>query len=289
MERIIVDTDVGGDVDDAMCIAYLLAQPNCDLCGITTVSGEADRRAMIASALCNAAGQRIPIHVGASDPLVVDQRQPHAHQASRLGRWRHDREFPAADAVEFMRRVVRSHPGEITILGIGPMTNIASLFVEDPEIPGLLKRLVVMAGWFGDRTARGEIGDWNVHCDPHAAAIVYRARVGVHRSVPLDVTQDAKLSVAEFRSRFSEGPLLLVRDLVEGESAEEVWFHDPLTAATLFDEGVCAFRRGIMSVDPHDPLQGSRTRWSSIGDEHEVAVAANLDRFFAHYFSVVSN
>jgi inosine-uridine nucleoside N-ribohydrolase len=289
LEKVIVDTDVGGDIDDAMCLAYLLAQPHCELLGVTTVSGEAERRAMIASALCHAAGKRVPIHVGASEPLRVKQRQPHAHQAARLGDWPHDRSFASPDAVGFTREMVRSNPGEITLLAVGPMTNVASLFVEDPAIPRLLKRLVLMAGWFGDLTGRGEVADWNVHCDPHAAEIVYRANVSAHRSVPLDVTQHAKVSVAWFRSRFRVGALRLVRDLAEGDTGREVWFHDPLTAATLFDDRICRFERGRVSVDLDAPNGRSRTSWQAGAGDHEVAVHADLNRFFDHYFSVVSS
>jgi len=63
-ERILLDTDIGSDFDDALCLAYLLANPDCELLGITTVTGEGQRRAEMASALCEAAGRRIPIHVG---------------------------------------------------------------------------------------------------------------------------------------------------------------------------------------------------------------------------------
>ena len=63
--KLLLDTDIGSDIDDAVCLAYLLAQPACDLLGITTVSGEADHRAMLASALCRVAGRDVPIFPGA--------------------------------------------------------------------------------------------------------------------------------------------------------------------------------------------------------------------------------
>ena len=98
MEHLVIDTDIGGDLDDALCLAYLLAHPHCEICGITTVGGEPERRAMIASALCAAAGKRVPIYSGAAQPLTVKQRQPRAHQAEQLGRWPHQREFPVNEA-----------------------------------------------------------------------------------------------------------------------------------------------------------------------------------------------
>lgn len=286
MEPLILDTDIGSDLDDALCLAYLLAHPRCELCGITTVSGEPDRRAMIASALCTAAGRSVPIHPGTAQPLVVEQRQPRAHQAALLGRWPHEREFPGTDAVGFIRGMVRSRPGEITLLGIGPMTNIARLFREDPELPTLLKRLVVMAGWFFDRPAT-EVGDWNVLCDPHAADVVYRTAVAVHRSVPLDVTKDVRMTISAFGERCTAPTLNLIREIAVGENAEEIWFHDPITASTLFDDRICTLRQGRVSVDLQHLETMGMTHWESGGMSHQVAFEIDQDRFFDHYFSVL--
>src|SRR5574342_1223201 len=111
--KILLDTDIGTDIDDAVCLAYLLANPQCELLGITTVTGEAERRAMMASALCKAAGKKIPISPGAEQPLLVPQKQTQAQQAVALGKWEHDKNFPRGQAVEFLRQSIRTHPGEI--------------------------------------------------------------------------------------------------------------------------------------------------------------------------------
>src|SRR5215471_2753008 len=122
--KVILDTDIGSDIDDAVCLAYLLAQPQCELLGITTVTGEVEKRAMMASALCKVAGKQIPIYPGVDTPLLVPQKQPKAQQASALDKWDHDTQFPKGEAVEFLRRTIRAHPGEVTLLTIGPLTNI---------------------------------------------------------------------------------------------------------------------------------------------------------------------
>src|SRR5262245_41630405 len=101
--KLLLDTDIGSDIDDAVCLAYLLAQPECDLLGITTVTGEAERRAMMASALCKVAGRSVPIYPGAEQPLLIPQRQPQATQAVALRKWDHDETFPRGLAVEFLR------------------------------------------------------------------------------------------------------------------------------------------------------------------------------------------
>ncbi|MEZ4677152.1 MAG: nucleoside hydrolase [Caldilineaceae bacterium] len=175
-EKILLDTDIGSDIDDAVALAYLLAQPQCELLGITTVTGEPEKRAMIASAQCKVAGKQIPIYPGAAEPLIVAQRQPRAPQAARLDRWDHDTLFPKGEAVEFLRHTIRAHPGEITLFAIGPLTNIALLFHSDPEIPTLLKQLVLMCGVFAGVNWQNEPLEWNAILDPHATSIVYRAR-----------------------------------------------------------------------------------------------------------------
>src|SRR5471030_2476621 len=140
--KVLLDTDIGSDIDDAVCLAYLLANPACDLLGITTVSGDTHARASLASVLCKIAGKKIPIHPGRRQSLVTEQKQPHVPQAAALNKWDHDTKFSQGEAVEFLRQTIRANPGEMTLLAIGPMTNIAALFAADEEIPKLLKSLV---------------------------------------------------------------------------------------------------------------------------------------------------
>jgi inosine-uridine nucleoside N-ribohydrolase len=285
--KILLDTDIGSDIDDAVCLAYLLARPDCDLLGITTVTGEGEQRARIASALCRVAGRETPIYVGAESPLIVPQRQPFAPQAAALGRWPHATNFPRGEAVEFLRRTIRAHPGEVILLTIGPLTNIALLFAADPSIPALLKGLVIMGGQFWSQARGGE--EWNLKLDPHAAAIVYRAAAPAHRSVGLDVTTQVALGADEVRQRFAARRLLRpVLDLAEVFFREEerLTFHDPLAAATLFDPGLCDFQRGTVTIELADPTTLGKTYWTPGGPPapHEVAVSVDAARFFAHYF-----
>ena len=129
-----LDTDIGSDIDDAVCLAYLLRQPRCELLGVTTVSGEPQKRAMLVDVVCRSAGRTgIPIHSGTESPLLGPQKQPVAPQSVVLDKLAHSTDFQPNSAVEFMRETIRSRPGEITLLTIGPLTNAALLFAIDPE------------------------------------------------------------------------------------------------------------------------------------------------------------
>lgn len=290
--KILLDTDIGTDIDDAVCLAYLLAQPQCELAGITTVTGEVVKRAMMASALCKAAGKNIPIYPGAEEPLLVPQKQTQAQQAVALSRWEHDKDFPRGQAVEFMRQTIREHPNEIILLTIGPLTNAGLLFSVDPEIPALLKGLVMMCGRFTNRV-QGNYGplEWNALCDPHATAIVYRAPVRMHRSVGLEVTSRVNMSAQEFREKFRQ--IDLFRPVLD---FAEIWFqqwggttfHDPLAAATIFDEQICVFERGAVEVETEGEKLKGMLFWQAGGAEaqHEIAVEVDGARFFEHYFSM---
>ncbi len=292
--KILLDTDIGSDIDDAVCLAYLLAQPDCELLGITTVSGEPIKRAMMASAQCNVAGKTVPIYPGAETPLLVEPRQPKSPQADALVRWSHETSFATGEAVEFLRHTIRAHPGEITLLPIGPLTNIALLFASDPEIPSLLKSVVLMGGLFDTarlKNWRGGKWEWNIWCDPHAAAMVYRAPVKISRSIGLDVTTQVTMDAPQVREKFQTKLLRPVLDFAEVwfQHAEKITFHDPLAATTIFDDAICGYERGHVDVELHDPDNFAVTKWTPTEQgKHEIATTVNAERFFAHYFGMVS-
>lgn len=289
---VLFDTDIGSDIDDAVALAYLLRQPRCALVGVTTVSGQARARAMLADALCRAAGRDdIPIYSGAETPLLVEQRQPIAQQATVLDRWPHREDFAPNMAVGFMRDTIRSRPGEITLLSVGPLTNVGLLFALDPEIPRLLRGLVMMCGVFTNRVAGAGLREWNAMLDPHATAIVYRAPVVAHTSVGLEVTTRCQIGAEVFRARFRGGPLDVVADMAEVWFSKEpvVTFHDPLAAAILFAPDLCGYEHGHVTVELASARVMGMTHWDKDGPEmpHRIALTVEPGRFFEHYFGVV--
>lgn len=288
--KVLLDTDIGTDIDDAVCLAYLLENPNCDLLGITTATGEVEKRAMLASSICVQAGKEVPIYPGAERPLLIEQQQKLAAQARALKNWKHETRFPRGEAIEFLRKTIRQHPGEIVLLTIGPLTNIGLLFAVDPEIPGMLKGLVMMCGHFLYENPKLNSVEWNAMGDYHASAIVYRAPVRMHRSVGLDVTMKVNMSAEEFRQAFQFKLFEPIQDYAEiwFENWHGTTFHDPLAAATIFDDQICQFQRGVVDIELSDKDRLGKTIWKPESDEptHEIAVDVDAKRFFEHFISV---
>jgi inosine-uridine nucleoside N-ribohydrolase len=287
LTKVLLDTDIGSDIDDAVCLAYLLANPACDLLGITTVSGDTVKRASLASVLCKIAGRNIPIHPGAANPLLIPQQQPCVPQATALEHWDHDTDFSTGEAVEFLRRTIRAHPGEVVLFGIGPMTNLAALFAADQEIPCLLKGLYLMCGVFTSGVAGLPTLEWNAKLDPEATAIVYRAPSRVHRSIGLEVTHQVTMAAAEVREKFRHPLLRPVLDFAEVwfKHAKTITFHDPLAGTTIFNDEICGFDRGRVEVELASPRLAGHTLWTADpAGLHEVALRVNAPAFFEHYF-----
>lgn len=284
--KVLLDTDIGSDIDDAVALAYLLAQPECDLIGVTTVTGEAVKRASMASAICKVAGRDVPIYPGAEQPYAVEQKQPTAPQAVALPRWAHETDFPEGEAVDFLRRTIHQNPGEVVLLAIGPLTNVARLLQADPDVAHLLKALVLMGGVY----LQTDKAEWNLMLDPQAAEIVYGARFRLHRSIGLDVTTQVVLPTDEVRTRFSAPLLKPVLDFAEVWFAgvPRLTFHDPLAAATIFEPSLCGYEAGEVTIDTVTLPGESRFVVGSDGSPHEIAVSVDVPRYFAHFFGVLN-
>jgi purine nucleosidase len=292
MTKVLLDTDIGTDVDDAVCLAYLLSHPECELLGITTVTGEAVKRASLASVLCQAAGRDIPIYPGAEHPMRGEQRQPIAQQATALPRWPHETHFPLNQAVDFLADTIRSHPGEVTLLTIGPLTNVAMLFSVYPDVAALLDGLVIMGGSFGEDLPATQQVEWNIAGDPLASEITYAAAVRQHRSLGLNVTQKVVMPAEQVRERFTAPLLHPVLDMAEiwfAQFYQSITFHDPLAAATIFDNNLCSYQQGTIRVDSADGH--ARTIWQpgESTSPHQVAMTVDVERYFQHFFSVVDS
>lgn len=289
MVSVLLDTDPGSDIDDVLAIAYLLKQPRCEFVGITTVSGDTPKRAALAEMVCRAFGREdIPIVAGAQLPLAHGQGQPNVPHYAAVAHVPH-REYAPNRAVDYLRETIRSRPGEITLVTIGPVTNIALLFALDPEIPSLLKGMVSM---FGSFFAPGR-NEWNVKCDPTASRTVLD-RSGPADFYGLDVTLQCTMPADIVRKRFDVEPQRVILPMAEKwfEHSGEITFHDPLAVASLFNPGLCTFETGEISAPMAEEGTGNdgRTLFTPTPTgRHRVATTVDRDAFFAEYFGVLES
>jgi purine nucleosidase len=288
--KILLDTDIGTDIDDAVCLAYLLAHPDCELLGITTVTGQADLRARLASVVCEAAGRGdVPIYPGLRDPLEIELRQRIAEQAEVLPKWPHRDGFEEGRAIRFLSDSIRAHSGEVTLVAIGPLTNVGALFMQDPGIADHLGGLVLMGGLFGKPPDGHAQVEWNMLGDPHAARVAFGTRLPLHRTVPIDVTHRVHMTVPEFRSAFAGPVFEPIQDMAT------VWFrylagttfHDPLAAATVFEPALCRYETGEITISTSGDPGSTRLRPAPDGP-HQVATDVDPEAFFTHFREVVA-
>ncbi|NQT61299.1 MAG: nucleoside hydrolase [Bacteroidetes bacterium] len=189
-ERIIIDTDAG--VDDAMAILLALNSPELEVIGFTTVHGNAelsDCTKNVLRLLDLTGRQDIPVAVGADAPLI---RKPtygkFVHGDDGFG----DVDLPyssltpiAMHGVEFLEEMVNKHPGEITIVALGPLTNLALAIGKDRSFARKVKHVIFMGGTYLERGNATSVATANLFHDPHAARIVYDSGVPL-TSVGLD-------------------------------------------------------------------------------------------------------
>ncbi|SAL12021.1 inosine-uridine preferring nucleoside hydrolase [Caballeronia arvi] len=202
--RIIYDTDPG--IDDAIALVFLARHPAIELVGITSVFGNADIDTTSKNAryLASRFAPHVPVARGAAAPLKCPAPEPishiHGHDAlgdiERIGHV--DKPEDGRAAHRFMIDAVRAHPGEITLLAVGPMTNLALALQEAPDIAALVREVVVMGGAFGINGTLGNAtpaAEANMHADPDAADIVFGApwKVSI---VGLDVTHETVMTTA---------------------------------------------------------------------------------------------
>jgi purine nucleosidase len=228
---VIFDTDIGTDIDDAYALAALLQRPELELRGVTTVSGDTVARARLAAKLLAAAGDRwksVPVYAG----------KPGAEQYMKQVEWAAGYAAPNlhdTGAVDFMRREIDARPGEVTLIAVGELTNIAALLDAEPGISRRIRTISLMGGAIHRGFAAGSKPEpeWNIKSNAAAAQTVFTS--GVRLLVaPLDSTADLRLTPEMRVQLFSRGAPL--NDALA--SLNSIWRHTNTWKAenpTLFD------------------------------------------------------
>jgi purine nucleosidase len=187
MHSVLMDVDTG--IDDALALVYLLSRPEVRLQAITCTAGNVDARQVALNnlALLELCGrQGVEVAIGAEVPLeipLVTTEETHGPQGIGYAELPPPaQQISARPAVDVWVEEARAHPGEITGLITGPLTNFALALRREPELPRLLKGLVIMGGSFNYQGNTTPTAEWNVSVDPHAAKEVFEA----YRGLPED-------------------------------------------------------------------------------------------------------
>jgi inosine-uridine nucleoside N-ribohydrolase len=201
-QLVILDTDIGDDIDDAFALALALRSPELKILGITTAFGDTELRARLVDRYLHA--------VGRSDiPVAAGVPTPHTNVFTQAEYARHEPERKHADGVGFLLSQIRAHPGEITLIAIGPLVNVGAAIKQDPATFRQLKRVVLMGGsvyrgYDGrDGERRPPDAEWNINRDPAGAQALLASGVPVFM-MPLDSTQ-IHLETNEREAIFAHG------------------------------------------------------------------------------------
>lgn len=253
--KIIIDTDIGDDADDALAICLALKSEELEVLGITTVFRNTPARAKIAVRLLRLMGREdIPVYAGIGHPLVAEADVDAV--PIQLLKEMEDLEYRRdMDAVEYLRRSLMESEGDITLVPIGPLTNIAVLLRQYPEVKNKVREIVMMGGAY-----YMHYNEWNILCDPEAADIVYSSGLPI-RAVGLDVTtkcqvDDELVSLLAHSGKPETELLARLLTCYYEDRGRHTFLHDPMAVYAVYDRDLLAYE----GEDIHVELCGRHTR-----------------------------
>ncbi len=284
-EKIIIDSDIGDDVDDAFALALAVRSPELDILGITTTFGDTETRARIVDRFLGEIGRaEIPVMAGRPTPPKSPMTQRHYAGAGGLGKTSH------SDAVDFLLDQIRKHPGEITLIAIGPLMNVGAAIDKDPATFRKLKRVVLMGGSI--RRGYGDLGytppvppmpEWNILNDIPSAQKLFASGVPLF-VMPLDSTQ-LKMDEVKRAFLFSQGTpvtdALTVLYHLWGQETPTLF--DPMTIAFVLHPELCPVQKLHIRVD-----EKGFTREEPGVPNAQVCLDSNAEDFFQFYLKRVT-
>jgi len=247
--RVLLDVDTG--VDDALALMLAIRSPELEVLGITTVSGNvpvARSTANTLLALEMLGASTIPVVAGAAAPLARALfTAAEVHGSDGLGDVTHRYPAPSRQATrgaaEFLLQMIHRHPGELTLIATGPLTNVATAIQRDGDAMRRLQGLTVMGGAIRVPGNVGPTTEFNFAVDPEAAGIVLESGLPL-TLVPLDVTEQVILSRKMVDEAGSAGTLQgFIREMTaatmafhrDHEGFDGMFLHDPLAVGVVVD------------------------------------------------------
>ncbi len=258
---VILDTDIGDDIDDALALALALKSPEIDLRGITTVFGDTKRRAQLAKHILHVFGREdIPVAIGVGKPLEQRHSPSNVAQAEILRNKLYDEAaFNTYSGPEFIIQQAFEHPKELTLVCIGPLTNVALALLIQPDISKAIRRIVMMGGSSGI-----PLPERNVSSDVKAAHMVLSSGIPI-TLIGLNVTVRCQLrtsDIEQLQENTSPQAQLLYRLLTIWQQhsprfrSKRPFLHDPLTITSICVPELLEFRDMRVQVSERGPLRG---------------------------------
>ena len=250
-EKVIIDTDIGDDIDDAFALALALKSPGLEILGISTTFGDTEARAKIVDRILGEAGRTdIPVLAGTPTATKATMTQRHYGESGHFAKASH------LNAVDIILEKIRRYPGQITLIAIGPLMNVGALIDKDPQTFLKLKRVVMMGGsikcgygelWFC--TAHGPDAEWNIINDIPSAQKLFLSGVPLH-VMPLDSTQ-LKFDEVKRAYLFMQGTSLTdaLTLLYHQWGQQTPTLFDPMTLAYILDPRICPVAPMHIRVD----------------------------------------
>jgi len=257
---VLIDTDIGDDIDDALALALALKSTEIELQGVTTVFGDTQRRAQLAAHLLSIFGRAdISIAAGIGTPLQSRHRPSGVPQAAILDERLIASAISNLSGPELIIQTTLAHPGRVNLICIGPLTNIATALKMEPRLFMSIRHIIMMGG-----SSSIPLADWNVRNDVLAAQIVLGAGIPI-TMIGFNITMRCQLRTYDIkRLRNSDKPetqllskLIAVwqRHRPRGQ-AELPYLHDPLTITALCQPELFTFEEIPVRAIGHGPFKG---------------------------------
>ncbi|KAJ6802469.1 putative uridine nucleosidase 1 [Iris pallida] len=307
-EKVIIDTDPG--IDDSMAILMAFQTPEIEVIGLTTIFGnvsteDATRNALLLSEI---AGRPVPVAEGNHEPLKGGKPRvaDFVHGSDGLGNL-----FlppPSGNKIEkrapeFMVDMVSQYPGEVSILALGPLTNVALAVKRDSSFASKVKKIVILGGSFFASGNVNPAAEANIYGDPEAADIVFTcgadiAVVGINITTQVTLTDEDLSELRDSKGKHSEllsNMIKFYRDWhVKSDGIYGIFFHDLVCFAALVRPNLFTFRQGVVRVETqgicvgHTLMDQGLKKWNtsnSWSNYSPISVAWTVDVPGLHAFA----
>lgn len=287
-QKVVFDTDIGDDLDDAFALALAVSTPKLEVVGVTTAWGDTELRARLVARFLDQTGHGgIPVAIGprtaSKSPFTQD-------------RWAERFPKPAggwADGLDLILNAIRQSPGQVTLISVAPLSNVGALIDKDPATFRLLKQVVIMGGSI--RRGYGDLGytpnhgpdpEYNILLDIPSARKLFASGVPIY-AMPLDSTQ-LKLDEVKRGALFSQGTrvtdtlMQLYAQWTQSTQSPTPTLYDAMAVAVTIDPRLCPTQP--MRIDVDDK---GYTREVEGKPNAQVCLRSNSDQFFRFYFATL--